>query len=170
MKNIPFASTNSPLKPNLVEINSDERKNAKKSRNMSSFRPRKNLLTNLQKRGFTQKDLPLAIIFHEFLGIIMLTLTWTLCYYIPLSQQPIFQKPIQKMTSIMPKSISNGFSNNEFISSRLGVAYLESSCVRKIIRPFTLPAKVLLTYKFLEIKSLRKTNDKPPIKDSISSR
>ena len=50
------------------------------------------------------------------------------------------------MMGALPQGISGKFDNPIF-TSRMGQAYLESSCLRKIIRPVTLPGKVFLTFK-----------------------
>jgi hypothetical protein len=42
------------------------------------------------------------------------------------------------------------FQQNSFLNSKFGSAYIESSCCRKIIRPFTLPGKLLFTFKAIE--------------------
>ena len=111
----------------------------------------KGLVQKLQDSGFTQDDIPKAIIFHEFLGIFMLALTWSLCYFFPPSQNKFLQKPISKMRELVPQKLSNAWSSNGFLNSKMGAAYVESSCLRKIIRPVTLPSKVFLTIQFLKL-------------------
>ena len=45
----------------------------------------------------------------------------------------------------MKKCKEKGCKNSKF-----GSAYIESSCCRKIIRPFTLPGKLYVTFKVVE--------------------
>jgi hypothetical protein len=128
----------------------------------------KGLVQKLQESGFNQDDIPKAIIFHEFLGIFMLALTWSLCYFFPPSQNQFLQKPIAKMKELVPQKLSNAWSSNGFLNSKMGAAYVESSCLRKIIRPVTLPSKVFLTIQFL--KMTRKTSPTSiPLFSSVSS-
>jgi hypothetical protein len=109
------------------------------------------LMDRIKENGFTQNDIPKAIIFHEFLGIFMLALTWSLCYFYPPSQNHYLQQPIMKMKSMIPERFSSAVASNGFLSSKIGSAYVESSCVRKIIRPLTMPSKVFLTIQFLKM-------------------
>lgn len=62
----------------------------------------------------------------------------------------------------MPNSVSQFLARNKVLSSKLGSSYLESSCLRKLIRPITLPGKLYATY-FL-VDSLRR---RPRCKNSI---
>lgn len=102
-------------------------------------------------KGLTVNDLPKAIICHELLGIFMLALTWSTCYFFPPSQNRFLKEPIAKMISMVPKALSGPVTNNAFLSSRIGTSYLESSCIRKLIRPMTLPSKLYLTYKLVQV-------------------
>lgn len=111
---------------------------------------RDRLIKAFQDNGLTANDLTKAIVIHELLGIFMLALTWTLCYHFQISQLPVLQKPLAKISSMMP----NVISSNEFLNSRMGVAYCESSCLRKLIRPVTLPTKVIATVKLVQMTSL----------------
>jgi hypothetical protein len=54
------------------------------------------------------------------------------------------------MLSAIPSGIGNRFQQNGFLNSKFGSAYIESSCCRKIIRPFTLPGKLYVTFKAVE--------------------
>eukprot|EP01031_Cornospumella_fuschlensis_P036890 gene36890-44755_t len=51
----------------------------------------------------------------------------------------------------MPLALTKSFEANKFLSSPIGVSYVESSCLRKLIRPLTLPGKVFLTFKLVEL-------------------
>lgn len=105
----------------------------------------------LEDRGFTARDVPKAIIFHEALGIAMLALTWTACFYFPPSQNVYLRSPIERMMRVMPARLTRTIHANAFLNSKLGASYLESSCVRKLIRPITFPAKLFLTFKMVAI-------------------
>lgn len=88
-------------------------------------------------------------------------ITWSSCYYYPPSQHPILKQPIAKMLSAIPSGIGNKFQQNGFLNSKFGSAYIESSCCRKIIRPFTLPGKLYVTFKVVEMwgnKGMMKDN------------
>lgn len=104
-----------------------------------------------QGKGLTVNDLPKAIICHELMGVFMLALTWSTCYFFPPSQNRFLKEPIAKMISMVPKVLSGPVTSNPFLSSRLGSSYLESSCLRKLIRPITLPSKLYLTYRLVKV-------------------
>jgi hypothetical protein len=108
------------------------------------------LQKKLKDKGITAKEFPKAIVIHELMGYAMLAMTWSFCYFFPLSKQKFLQKPIKVIMSKMPKGFRRTIAKNNLINSRLGTAYIESSCLRKLIRPFTLPAKILLTIKIVE--------------------
>lgn len=118
------------------------------------------LINGFKQHGLTAQDLTAAIIIHEALGIFMLAITWSLCYFVQVSTLPALKEPLAKIASIMPKAIST----NEFLNSRLGVAYCESSCLRKLIRPFTLPMKIVITVKLVQLLH------KLPIYNAISQK
>lgn len=120
------------------------------------FGLRNRLINAFKEQGLTADDIATAVVIHEAMGIFMLALTWSLCYFFPLSTFPILEKPLAKIASLMPKVIAN----NELLTSRLGVAYGESSCFRKLIRPFTLPTKIILTVKLVPI--IRKIRQQSP--------
>jgi len=125
------------------------------------------LMQTFAENGISGQDLTKGIIFHELLGIMMLAITWTLCYYVQISKIPILKEPLTKMANMMPASVVQ----NEFLSSRVGIAYLESSCLRKVIRPFTLPAKVVLTIKLIQWSNCYKSENSPvnPIPTHVRS-
>jgi hypothetical protein len=56
--------------------------------------------------------------------------------------------------------IGSKFQQNSFLNSKFGSAYIESSCCRKIIRPFTLPGKLLFTFKAIEFLSQNENLEK----------
>lgn len=111
------------------------------------------LLNKLKQKGYSSDDIPRAILFHEFLGMAMLALTWSYCYFNPPSQSTFLQGPIASLKSRVPQTLANKLAENGFLSSRLGSSYVESSCLRKIIRPLTLPSKIFLTFKFVDISA-----------------
>jgi hypothetical protein len=102
------------------------------------------------------KDIPKAILIHELLGIAMLAITWTACYHIQFSKFPVIKNRLNQIATMIPQQVSQSFSRlpymdtKEILQSRIGSSYLESSCLRKLIRPVTLPAKILLTYKLVK--------------------
>ena len=87
--------------------------------------------------------------FHH-VCFLLTAITWSTCYYYPPSQHPLLKQPIAKMLSAIPSGIGNKFQQNGFLNSKFGSAYIESSCCRKIIRPFTLPGKLYVTFKAVE--------------------
>jgi hypothetical protein len=120
-----------------------------------------------REKGFTTDQLAKAIFIHEILGIVILAVTWSSCYQWPPSQHPLLKGPSAKMRAAVPSGVSSKFQSNGFLNSRLGSAYIESSCCRKLIRPLTLPGKMLFTFKVVEAWS---QGDKPVVvgeKDSV---
>lgn len=120
------------------------------------FGLRSRLINAFKEQGLTAEDIATAVVIHEAMGIFMLALTWSLCYFFPLSTFPILAKPLAKIASLMPKVIAG----NELLTSRLGVAYGESSCLRKLIRPLTLPTKIVLTVKLVPL--VRQIRERSP--------
>ena len=116
------------------------------------------IVSKFKEKGFTTSQLGKAIFVHELLGILMLAVTWGSCYRWPPSQHPILKEPVTRMLAAVPSGISNVFQGNGFLSSRLGSAYIESSCCRKLIRPVTLPGKMFVTFKVVEVISLPHIN------------
>lgn len=123
-------------------------------------------LNKLKQKGYTSEDIPKAIIFHEFLGIAMLALTWSYCYFCPPSQSAWLQKPISTLKRHVPQVIASKVSENGFLTSRVGSSYVESSCLRKLIRPLTLPAKIFLTFKFVDMVGSQRRMKTPSIFES----
>jgi hypothetical protein len=115
-----------------------------------SLRLYDSFMNRLRDKGFTAQDIPKAIIIHEVFGVLMLALTWSLCYCYPLSETALLKQPIGSIMSKMPNILSRSIESNKFLTSRLGVSYIESSCLRKLIRPITLPVKLILTLKLVE--------------------
>ncbi|KAJ1440278.1 hypothetical protein B484DRAFT_427448, partial [Ochromonadaceae sp. CCMP2298] len=99
------------------------------------------------EHGFSAADVPKAIVVHEMLGIAMLALTWSTCYHFPPSQNRYLKAPIASLMNLIPKKLSGPVASNTFLSSKLGSSYLESSCLRKLIRPMTFPSKLYVTFK-----------------------
>ena len=108
------------------------------------------ITAKFREKGFTTNQLAKAILVHEILGVCLLAITWSSCYRWPPSQHPLLKGPVAKMLAAVPSGISKTFESNGFLNSRLGSAYIESSCCRKLIRPFTLPGKMLVTFKVVE--------------------
>lgn len=104
-----------------------------------------------QEKGLGIQDIPKAIVCHEMMGYVMLGLTWTACYHFPISDIPFLKGPMDRLTSMVPQVLSNPVNNNPFLCSKFGKAYMESACLRKLIRPITLPGKLFLTYKMVQI-------------------
>ena len=131
----------------------------------SSSQPKKlslqdTITKRFREKGFTTDQLAKAIFVHEILGIALLALTWSSCYRWPPSQHPILKGPIAKMLAAVPSGMSKTFQSNGFLNSRLGSAYIESSCCRKLIRPLTLPGKMVFTFKVVEAWT---QGDKPAV-------
>lgn len=78
--------------------------------------------------------------------------------------------PFDKMVSLIPTSIVTNtpsfikgiciiyiiitdIINITIITGRVGSAYLESSCVRKVLRPLSIPAKMIITYNLVTLIS-----------------
>ena len=123
---------------------------------LNPLKPTSNILHVLKDKGFNPEDIPKAIIIHELLGIIMLALTWSLCYYYPPSQSQLLKRPLASMIGRIPKALYSPLESNKFLSSPVGISYIESSCLRKLIRPLTLPGKLLLTLKLVQHLSSHK--------------
>jgi len=110
-------------------------------------------LDKLREKGFTAKDIPKAILFQELMYGVWLAMTWTTCYFFPPTQLPFLKKPIEAIMAKMPQKLSNSLAGNGFLTSRFGQAYVESSCLRKLMRPFSFPAGIIITIKLLEMSS-----------------
>jgi hypothetical protein len=104
-----------------------------------------------EDKGLTVQDLPKAIVCHELLGALVLALTWSSCYYFPPSQSQYIKEPIARMLALVPDAVTGPVKSNGFLSSRLGASYIESACVRKLLRPIMLPSKLYLTYKMVQM-------------------
>ena len=108
-------------------------------------------------QGFKPKDIGTAVIVHEILGLTMLAITWTGCYHFPPSKIPVLQKPIQRISTMIPTKITSTVSSNKIFSSKISSAYIESSCLRKLIRPLTIPGKMILTLRIVSEISKQET-------------
>lgn len=111
---------------------------------------KKRVQTFFEHKGIKPVHIPQAIFFHEILGLTLLAITWSTCYWFPPSKNAYLQKPIQKMSEMIPVSLSSRVNSNPIFGSKLGSSYLESSCLRKLVRPFTLPGKLYLTYLLVQ--------------------
>ena len=112
----------------------------------------------MTSHGLEVSDIPKALVLHEILGICMLAVTWTFCYYFPLSKIPFFEAQLKRLPPM--HSFSKSATMNrvfDALSSRRGVAYLESSCLRKVIRPATIPGKMWVV--FLLLRSMKGDSD-----------
>ena len=127
---------------------------ATKQRDAGAQKPRLSvqdqIAAKFREKGFTTNQLAKAIFVHEILGVCLLALTWSSCYRWPPSQHPLLKEPVARMLAAVPNGISKTFESNGFLNSRLGSAYIESSCCRKLIRPLTLPGKMFVTFKVVE--------------------
>lgn len=114
-------------------------------------------------------DVATRVISNPYHNIISQTaMTWSGCYFYPPSQSPLLKKPIAKMLSAIPSGIGNKFQQNGFLNSKLGSAYIESSCCRKIIRPFTLPGKLYVTFKAVEAWSSKGSERMTELQPALS--
>ena len=91
------------------------------------------------------EDIPKAVAIHEMLGLAMLASTWKLAYHFPPSRIPALAGPIEKMKSLVPSRVRTSVSSSKILSSKLGVSFIEASCFRKLIRPATIPLKLIAT-------------------------
>lgn len=111
---------------------------------------RRRLVTYFEEKGFQASDIAKAIVCHEILGLTLLAITWSSCYFFPPSQAVWLQKPIASLAERLPKSWTTSLKTNKVLSSKLGSAYLESSCCRKVIRPLTIPGKLIFTFHMVK--------------------
>ncbi len=95
--------------------------------------------TYLVERGLSAKSLPRAIAIHEALGLCMLAVTWRLAYIFPPSNIPFLKQPLARIANAVPQRLS-------FLSSKGGASYIEASCMRKLVRPLTIPGKLYATF------------------------
>ena len=108
----------------------------------------------MTSHGLDASDIPKALVLHEILGFCMLAITWTFCYYFPLSKIPFFETQLKRLPPMHTFSKSTTMNRVfDALSSRKGVAYLESSCLRKVVRPATIPGKMWVV--FLLLKSMK---------------
>ena len=113
-------------------------------------RTKKNLFSYIEEKGLAAEDIGKAILCHEILGFTMLALTWSYCFYFPPSQNRFLREPVAKLLSLVPNKMSSAVSSNPFLGSQAGSAYIESSCIRKMIRPITIPMKLYLSVKIVQ--------------------
>ena len=106
--------------------------------------------TYLAERGLSTRSLPRAIAIHEVLGLCMLAVTWRLAYLFPPSNLPVLKQPLARINAMVPQKLS-------FLSSRAGTSYIEASCMRKLIRPLTIPGKLYVT--FIIMSNLEETSE-----------
>lgn len=102
-----------------------------------------------EENQLEKRDVPKAILIHEFLGLMILVTTWTCAFYFPPSQIKILQGPILQLERMVPEALRASMAKNELISSKIGGAYVEASCFRKLIRPATIPLKMYATLKLV---------------------
>ena len=101
---------------------------------------------NFKLKDVSVEDLPKAVAIHEILGLAMLASTWKLAYHFPPSRIPALAGPIEKMKALVPSRVMVSLSSSKVLSSRLGVSFVEASCLRKLIRPATIPLKLMATF------------------------
>jgi len=103
-----------------------------------------------EQKELSARDIPKAIAVHELLGLLILASTWFTAYNFPPSKIPFLAGPIKRMETILPARLKSFTSNNPVLASRAGQAYIEASCVRKLIRPATIPLKLTATFVILK--------------------
>lgn len=96
-----------------------------------------------------KSDVPKAIVIHELLGLVILLSTWTTAFYFPPSKIRMLQGPIASLERMVPNALRQSMAKNELINSKLGGAYIEASCFRKLVRPLTIPLKMYTTLKLV---------------------
>lgn len=57
------------------------------------------------------------------------------------------------MVALIPQNVIS--STPSFIKGKVGSAYLESSCLRKLLRPLSIPAKMVITYNVVSSLALQ---------------
>lgn len=150
-------------------VNLSNNKNAK---TLEKVKPPGKLMEKFVKKfGISMKDAPKAIVIHELLGIMMLAITWSFCYRFPPSQIPFLKAPIAKIIDVVriPPKVTSFVSNiklpfmqvGDANSKKVVSAYIESSCMRKLVRPVTLPGKIWLTCHLL--RKLTSDHEQPMI-------
>jgi hypothetical protein len=102
---------------------------------------------SFQDLGLDRKDIPRAIVVHELLGITLLIVTMGTCWILQPSKNPVIRQGIVNVAKLLPESVRSSYQNSNVLNNKMTTAYLESSCLRKIIRPITLPGKMIVTYK-----------------------
>ncbi|CAM9864977.1 unnamed protein product, partial [Ascophyllum nodosum] len=124
-----------------------------------------------EDRGVTTADFPKAFIAHEFLSVAFLGLTWAACYHVQPSQSPLFApinktlresnnfvvvKMRQSYQTVISKAerrimYQEWFMKRGIDSGRMAVSLAESTFFRKLAKPVTIPAKLWLTWKFVQV-------------------
>lgn len=146
MRHEQFCAVKSKVKDDIE----DGQPKQKRFRLRNMFRSHK-FIPYFQEKGLTIQDLPKAIVCHELMGYCMLGITWAACYHFPISGIPFFKAPMEKVISFVPKALSDPVAANPFLCSKYGKSYMESTCLRKLLRPITLPGKLYLTYKMVQV-------------------
>lgn len=137
---------------------------------------KKRMTDFFESKGIAAQDIGKAIAVHEAMGLGMLAVTWSSCYLFPPSQSKLMARPIASMKAMLPNKMLSGIGNNAVFQSKYGSSYIEASCCRKIIRPFTIPGKLWATYYVVRMGKSDKAVDgegmpiKSRSKDSKSSR
>ena len=71
----------------------------------------------------------------------------------PIARNPMLKDHIKNLQNKFPESWSTNISGTikKFpLPEKVTNAYIESSCFRKLIRPITLPGKIVLTYEAIK--------------------
>ena len=113
----------------------------------------------ISTKGIKKKDFPKYIFFHELLGVAILACTWSLCHKFPPSNSPLLKEPLNKIKLLLPASVIEKYQKLP-ISPKMGSSYIEASCLRKIIRPITLPGRLWMTYELVKLSDKLEASNK----------
>lgn len=103
----------------------------------------------LKTRGIV--DIPMAIAIHETIGVTLLAGAWYMCYkFQPYNTLARHYLPPTLVIDTKKLNKTVGFLSKVSVKvdpARLGVALAESTAIRKLAMPLTIPAKLWLTWK-----------------------
>ncbi|CAN0076767.1 unnamed protein product, partial [Phaeothamnion confervicola] len=119
--------------------------------------------------GIATSDLPKALVVHELLSISFLFATWGLFYHFEPTRSALFQPVGHAIEqSVWPPMVGarrvyqtalvtaeTQFSKSKYLAARdparLAASAAESSAFRKVLRPVTVPGKLLLAMRLTSL-------------------
>eukprot|EP01035_Chromulina_nebulosa_P031169 gene31169-41528_t len=141
----------------------DDKKTQKKTNKKNKGGIKQKITEHFREQGFELEDIPKAIVVHELLGILMLAVTWSACFHFPPSQSALLKPHMAKVQGLMPPAVTRFLSSSRILSGKMGASYLESSCMRKLIRPVTLPGKMYVTLMAVRKMSAGRRRGRPDL-------